>query len=188
VAVVGGLLAAAGIGGLLPWPGRPGLPFPVASPAPFDLTRHDGTRFSSRALAGRPYAIFFGFTNCPDVCPTTLLVMSNHLRALGDKADRLRVLFVSVDPERDTAEQLARYLSSFDPRIVGLTGAAEEIETAARAYHVRVRKVPTGSAGYTLDHTATVFLFDAAGRLSGTMSHDEPEAGQLARLQRLIAQ
>ncbi len=88
----------------------------------FELTDHNGKPFSSATLAGRPYAIFFGFTNCPDVCPTTLLLMSNALARLGADADRLKVLFVTVDPEQDTPEQLRKYMSSFDARILALTG------------------------------------------------------------------
>jgi protein SCO1 len=101
---------------------------------PFTLIDQHGRAFSSEALAGRPYAIFFGFTNCPDVCPTTLLEMSNHLAKLGPDADRLAVVFVTVDTERDTPERLRAYLSTFDPRIIGLTGSPEQVAVAAKAW------------------------------------------------------
>lgn len=186
-AALGAVAAALGMSGFLTLPGQESLPFTGAANAAFELTRQDGSRFSSKLLAGRPFAIFFGFTNCPDVCPTTLLTMSNHLRSLGDKADRLQVLFVTVDPERDTAAHLANYLSSFDPRIIGLTGSAEEIRNVARIYRVNYRKVPAGQT-YTMDHTATVFLVDARGRLAGTLELEGAEAGQLARLRKLVGE
>jgi protein SCO1/2 len=150
------------------------------------LTTADGKRFSSESLKGQPYVLFFGFTNCPDVCPTTLLEMSNALAALGSDADQLSMLFVTVDPERDTAEHLKSYLGSFDRRIIGLTGSAADIASAARAFHVFYEKVPT-SGGYTMNHTATVFLMDRRGALAGTTNHEESEAVQLNKLRRLLA-
>lgn len=161
------------------------LPLAASIGGPFELTSHTGRRLSDRDLRGKPFAIFFGFTQCPDVCPTTLLDVSNHLVALGDAADRLKVIFVSVDPERDTTEHLAAYLKSFDARIIGLTGSAEETAGIVRRYRVLVQKVPT-SSGYTLNHTATVFLMDAEGRFTGTLSFQEPPKTQLAKLRRLV--
>ena len=159
------------------------LPLAASFGGPFELTAKDGTRFSSDRLAGKPYAIFFGFTNCPDICPTTLLDVSNHLRALGAAAERMNVVFVTVDPERDTPEHLQAYLANFDPRIIGLTGTPKEISDVARAYRVLIEKVPT-SGGYTLNHSASVFLMDAKGQFSGTMSFQEPQATQLEKLRR----
>ncbi len=152
----------------------------------FKLTSHEGRPFSSVQLEGKPYALFFGFTNCPDVCPTTLLEMSNHLAALGPDGDRLTVLFITVDPERDTAEHLKAYLASFDRRIVGLTGNLVEIASVVHAYHAFYEKVPT-SSGYTMNHTATVYLMDRKGGLAGTLNHREPEATQREKLRRLLA-
>src|SRR6185436_11893648 len=100
----------------------------------FELTDHNGKPFSSAALAGVPYAIFFGVTNCPDVCLTTLLLLSNALARLGADADRLRVLLVTVDPEQDTPEQLRKYLSSFDAHILALTGTPEQIDATAKLW------------------------------------------------------
>lgn len=159
------------------------LRFAASFGAPFELTAADGTRFSSSSLAGRPYAIFFGFTQCPDICPTTLLDMTNHMRDLGAKADRMRVVFVSVDPERDTPSHMRTYLANFDPRIVGLTGAPAEISAVARSYRIIYEKVPT-SSGYTLNHSASVLLIDSAGAFAGTMSFQEPPATQLEKLRR----
>ena len=152
---------------------------------PFTLTTAEGKRFSSESLKDQPYVLFFGFTTCPDVCPTTLLEMSNALAALGSDADRLSMLFVTVDPERDTAEHLKSYLGSFDRRIIGLTGSAADIASAARAFHVFYEKVPT-SSGYTMNHTATVFLMDRRGALASTTNHEEPEAVQLNKVRRLL--
>lgn len=162
------------------------LPLAANFGGPFELTAKDGTRFSSAALAGKPYAIFFGFTQCPDVCPTTLIDMSNHLRELGDLAARMNVVFVSVDPERDTPDKLKLYLDSFDSRIIGLTGTPAEISSVARAYRVIVEKVAT-SGGYTLNHSASVFLLDSGGKFAGTLSFQEPQATQLEKLRRLAS-
>jgi protein SCO1/2 len=185
-AVAGVLLAAA----FLYVGGPQGLALRLAGAAtygkPFVLTSHDGRPFSTETLQGRPYALFFGFTNCPDVCPTTLLEISNHLAALGPDADRLTVLFVTVDPERDTPEHLKAYLASFDARIVGLTGNAAEIASVAHAYHAFYEKVPT-SSGYTLNHTATVYLIGPDGGLVGTLNHQEAEGVQRAKLKQLLA-
>lgn len=156
--------------------------------APFELTATDGSRFSSAALAGKPYAIFFGFTHCPDICPTTLLEMTGHLNALGDKADALNVLFVSVDPERDTPEHLKLYLSAFDPRIIGLTGTSEEVAAVAKSYRVFYEKVPSKQAdAYTMNHTASVYLMDKAGNLVSTLSFQEPEDSRQKKLENLLS-
>jgi protein SCO1/2 len=152
----------------------------------FELVDHNGQRFASTSLAGRPYAVFFGFTHCPDVCPTTLLQMSNSLRRLGADADRLKVLFVTVDPERDTPEKLRAYLSSFDARIVGLTGSTDAIAAAAKGWNAFHNKVPEGNGGYTIAHSAYVYLMDADNRLAGTLGFQESEEEQLAKLRRLL--
>lgn len=153
---------------------------------PFKLTSHRGEPFDSATLKGRPYAIFFGFTRCPDVCPTTLLEMTNHLQALGVAADKLAVLFVTVDPTRDDAAFLKEYLASFDPRIVGLTGTEARIADVTRAYRAVYEKVPGKDGNYTFNHSASVFLFDAAGKFAGTLNYTEGEAAQRAKLKRLV--
>lgn len=181
-AALGAMLLAAGL-----MPGRdPASKLPLAASfgGPFELTDANGQRFSSKALAGKPYVIFFGFTNCPDICPTTLLDVTNSMRELGDKAADINFIFVSVDPERDTPEHLKVYLSNFDSRIVGLTGTPEEIAAMARAYRIIYERVPT-STGYTMNHTASLFMIDKSGRFFGTLSYQEPPATQLAKLKRL---
>jgi protein SCO1 len=160
------------------------LPLAASFGGAFELTTADGTRFSSKQLEGKPYAIFFGFTQCPDICPTTLLDITNHMRDLGPAADRINVVFVSVDPERDTPELLKTYLANFDPRIIGLTGTPAEIAAVARAFRIIYEKVPT-SGGYTMNHSASVFLIDSKGGFAGTVSFQEPPATQLEKLRRL---
>lgn len=130
---------------------------------PFSLTSQEGRTVTDKDFRGAPFLVFFGFTHCPDVCPTTLFEASELLRAAGPKGDKLRILFVTVDPERDTPEVLKNYLGSFDPRIVGLSGSPEAIAAIVKAYRVYARKVPT-SDGYTMDHTAMVYLMDGKGR------------------------
>jgi protein SCO1/2 len=152
----------------------------------FELIDHNGKPFSGAALVGRPYAIFFGFTHCPDVCPTTLIGMSNALRRLGADGDRLSVVFVSVDPERDTPEQLRRYLSSFDARIVGLTGTPAQLASAAQGWKAFHNKIPEDDGSYTIVHSAYVYLMDRANRLVGTMGFQDSEEEQAAKLRRLI--
>jgi protein SCO1/2 len=115
-------------------------------------------------MKGKPYLVFFGFTHCPDICPTTLFDVSEMMRALGKDADRAGALFITVDPERDTPAALKDYLSSFDPRVRGLTGDAAAIEAAEKAYRVYAKKVPTQDGDYTMDHTAIVYLMDKDGR------------------------
>ncbi|MBX3537193.1 MAG: SCO family protein [Chelatococcus sp.] len=130
---------------------------------PFTLTAQDGRTVTNKDFLGAPFLVFFGFTHCPDVCPTTLFEASELLRAAGPQGDKLRVLFVTVDPERDTPEVLKSYLGAFDPRIIGLSGSPETIAAVLKSYKVYARKVPT-SDGYTMDHTAMVYLMDAKGR------------------------
>lgn len=154
---------------------------------PFTLTTQSGAELSDTDLKGKPFAVFFGFTHCPEVCPTTLWETSQALEALGPEANRLKVLFISVDPERDDPEALALYLQSFDPRIVGLTGSEEEIAAVATSYRAYWRKVPTEDGDYTMDHTASIYLMDAAGEFTGTISYDEQADMRLAKLRKLLA-
>jgi protein SCO1 len=161
------------------------LPLAARIGGPFELTTHDGRRLSSAELKGTPFALFFGFTHCPDVCPTTMLELSNAIKALGPDADRMRFLFVSVDPERDTPEQLKLYLSNFDPRITGLVGTPEEIAAVAKAYRAIYEKVPTKD-GFTFNHTALVYLMGPDGRLVATLTYQESAETQLKKLRRLL--
>jgi protein SCO1 len=131
---------------------------------PFRLVDQNGKPRTEEDLKGHPFLVFFGFTHCPDVCPTTLFEVSEVLRNLGPDAGGARALFVTVDPERDTPDKLKDYLSSFDPHLIGLTGAPDAVERVLKAYRVYYRKVPTEGGGYTMDHTALVYLMDKQGR------------------------
>jgi protein SCO1/2 len=131
---------------------------------PFRLTDQNGRTVTDQDLRGHPFLVFFGFTHCPDVCPTTLFEVSEVLGKLGPDAERVSALFVSIDPERDKPEQMKDYLSSFNPRLVGLTGDPEAIAAIAKAYRVYVKKVPLDHGDYTMDHTALVYLMDKEGR------------------------
>jgi protein SCO1/2 len=140
------------------------VPASAAIGGPFQLVDQDGKTVTDRDLNGHPSLVFFGFTHCPDVCPTTLFEMSEVLRVLGPEADRINVLFVSVDPERDTPDKLKDYLSSFDPHLRGLTGSPEAVAAMIKAYRVYARKVPQENGGYTMDHYAGIYLMDKNGR------------------------
>ena len=131
---------------------------------PFKLTDQNGNSITDLDLKGRPFLVFFGYTHCPDVCPTTLFDVSEVLRALGKDADRAGALFVTVDPERDTPDVIKDYLSSFDPHLRGATGERAAIDAAEKAYRVYAKKVPTQNGDYSMDHTALVYLMDKQGR------------------------
>jgi protein SCO1 len=131
---------------------------------PFQLTDQNGRAVTDRDFKGEPFLVFFGFTNCPDICPTTLFEMSEVFKRLGPDADKTAALFISVDPERDTPDKLKDYVSSFHPRIFGLTGTPEEIATVEKEYRVYAKKVPLKDGDYTMDHTAVVYLMDKDGR------------------------
>jgi protein SCO1/2 len=143
-------------------------PAPITMPSaiggPFQLVDQNSKPVTDQDLKGQPFLVFFGFTHCPDVCPTTLFEVSEVLRALGPEGRGVRALFVTVDPERDTPEKLKDYLSSFDPRVIGVTGDAEAIAAIEKAYRVYAKKVPLDGGNYTMDHTAIVYLMDKTGR------------------------
>lgn len=165
-------------------PGAGPLPLPIDEMA-FDLTDHRGNQVRPTDWLRRPTIVFFGFTWCPDVCPTTLIDISGWLEELGADAERLNTVMISVDPERDTAVVLAEYLSNFDPRIIGLTGPLSEIERAAAGFRARFEKVPQGS-DYTMDHTAGVFLFRADGSFGGIIDYHEDRRFVLPKIRRVL--
>jgi protein SCO1/2 len=153
----------------------------------FSLVDQNGKATTEKNLLGRPSVIFFGFTFCPEVCPTTLADLTSVLGQMGETADGLNVVFVTVDPERDTPEALKAYVQPFDPRIRALTGAPDQIAKLARSLGIYVAKVDEGSGSYTVDHTASILLIDATGRFQGTISYRESRDVALAKLQRLAA-
>src|SRR5882757_9966483 len=137
---------------------------PAAIGGPFQLTNQAGQVVTDTSLKGKPTLIFFGFTHCPDVCPTSLFDIPEVLKAMGKDADRVNAYFVSVDPERDTATAMKDYLSSFDPHLKGLTGDPEAVTKVLSAYRVYAKKVPLKDGDYTMDHTALIYLMDRDGR------------------------
>ncbi len=137
---------------------------PAAIGGPFQLTDQAGQIVTEKSLQGRPTLIFFGFTHCPDVCPTSLFEISEVLRAMGEDADRVNAYFISVDPERDTDAAMKDYLSSFDPHLKGLTGDPDAVAKVISGFRVYARKVPLKDGDYTMDHTALVYLMDRDGR------------------------
>jgi len=153
---------------------------------PFKLTDQNGQAVSDQDLHGRPFLVFFGFTHCPDVCPTTLFEVSEILRALGRDADRTRALFITVDPERDTPSVMKDYLSSFDPHLWGLSGDPAAIAAIAKGYRVYYKKVPLDQGGYTMDHTAIVYLMDKDGRFVSPFSLKRTAEAAAADLRRYL--
>ena len=130
---------------------------------PFHLVDQNGKTVTNDDFKGHPFLVFFGFTNCPEICPTTLFDISEVLNKLGPDADKVNALFVTVDPERDTPEKLKDYLSSFNPHLIGLGGDPAALAAVAKAYRVYYKKVPQDGGSYTMDHTAIVYLMDKQG-------------------------
>jgi protein SCO1 len=154
---------------------------------PFELVSHTGQVINNDALRGKPYLVFFGFTHCPDICPTTLFELTDLMKELGPAADEFNVAFISVDPERDTQEMLAGYMTSFDPRIMALRGDIEKTTAAVKAFAAYSRKVPTEGGNYTMDHTAGVYLMDAKGGFKGTLDIHESREIRLQKIRNLLA-
>jgi protein SCO1 len=144
--------------------GAPSLPQVAAIGGPFSLTDQNGRTVTDQDFKGRPFLVFFGFTHCPDICPTTMFEISEIIRKLGPDGDRVRALFITVDPERDTPAALKDYVSSFDPRIVAVTGDDAAIAAVAKAYRAYYKRTPLAEGGYTMDHTAIVYLMGKDGR------------------------
>ena len=158
----------------------------VAIGGPFSMLAHDGTRVTHDDLAGRRSLVFFGFTSCPDICPTTLLQVAAWLDAMGDNGDLIDAYFVTVDPERDTPERVADYVAYFSDRITGLVGTADELRRMADSYRLYYARIDLDDGNYTMDHTAAVYLMDGEGRffdaITMTASFDEA----VAKLTRLV--
>jgi protein SCO1/2 len=159
---------------------------PAAIGGPFQLTDQSGQIVTDKILQGRPTLIFFGFTHCPDVCPTSLFEISEVLRAMGGDADRVNAWFVSVDPERDTASAMKEYLSSFDTHLKGLTGTPEQVAKVISAYRVYARKVPLKDGDYTMDHTALIYLMDRDGRFVSPFNLKRPPEAAAADLKHYL--
>jgi protein SCO1 len=179
--------------GILPLRGGPGAG--VASTAypegslggPFELVDDKGEPVTEAIFRGKPSVTLFGFTHCPDVCPTGLMQMASWAERLGDDADKLRFVFVTVDPERDTPEVMRDYVSAFSDRIVGVTGKPDDVHAMVKDYKIYSRKVPQADGEYSMDHTASMILQDADGNFVGTIDHAETSDAGLAKLGGLVA-
>ena len=154
---------------------------------PFSLTGGDGKSFSSAALAGKPYALYFGFTRCGDVCPTTLGRMVKLRKEAGGD-DALNIVFITIDPANDGPKEVGQYATLFNAPIIGLTGSAAQINQVKKQYGIFAKPEPmTPGHDMMIDHTATVLLFGRDGKLAGTIATDEPDSAALAKLKRLAA-
>lgn len=154
---------------------------------PFTLTGADGQPFRSSELNGKPHAVFFGFTHCPDVCPTTLARLVRLRKQLGAGERPFEILFVTVDPERDGPEEVGKYAELFGESVIGLTGSPAQIAQVKKQYGIFSEKVPDDSGGYSVDHTSTVLLFDGNGDFIATISPEEPDSAALDKLRRISA-
>jgi protein SCO1 len=196
ILVACGLVLGAGLGLLI----VPGALKKLVSPAtftnvgkasvggPFALTDHTGKPVTDADFRGKYMLVSFGFTFCPDVCPAALQLMAAAIDQLGTKGQRVTPLFITIDPERDTAEQLARYVPSFHPRMVGLTGTSAQIAAVAKAYRVYYQKTKDerSSAPYTMDHSTIIYLMDPAGEFVSHFTHATPLATLVANLSKVL--
>lgn len=154
----------------------------------FALTTTKGETMTEKNFLGKPSILFFGFTSCPDVCPTTLADMTQWLEALGPDADKINAAFITVDPERDTQQKMADYLAAFDKHIIGLTGSREQVDAAIGAFHIFAKRTDTTNGAYTVDHTATVYLFGTDGKLISTIDHQEYKTIAIAKIRKAMEQ
>jgi len=154
---------------------------------PFTLVGSDGQPFSSAKLNGKPYAIFFGFTHCPDVCPTTLARLVKLRQQLGAGEQPFEILFVTVDPQRDGPSEVGKYAELFNSPIVGLTGSPAQIGQVKKQFGIFSEKVEQPGGDYTVNHTSTVLLFDRGGKFAGTIAPEEQDAAALAKLELITA-
>lgn len=152
----------------------------------FDMIDHEAKNVGPRMLIGRATMVFFGFTFCPDVCPTTLTDISSWLNEIGEESNEINVVFITVDPERDKIETLAKYVGYFHPAIRGWAGSLEETERAAEEFGVTFLKVPSDNGEYSMNHTASVFLFDTEGHFVSTIDYHEPREFAIPKIRRAM--
>lgn len=161
-------------------------PFPDLTSVAFNLPATTGEMVSNRDLLGKPSAVFYGFTHCPEVCPVTLYGLTEILDNLGAEPDAMRMVFVTVDPERDTIPILKDYVTAINDHAIGLSGEAEALAEMRQHFGVYAAKTPLEDGDYTMDHTATVFLYDARGKIAGTIAWGEPYDFAEAKIRALI--
>ncbi len=156
---------------------------------PFELVDQTGKPITEQAFRGKPTALFFGFTHCPEICPTTLFELNGWLEKVDPDGTRLQAYFVTVDPERDTPEMLNNYISNVTKRVIGIAGSPEKVAEVIKGFRVYAKKVPLDekdpNGDYTMDHTASVFLLDAEGRFKGTISYGENPDVAVQKLENL---
>ena len=152
---------------------------------PFNLVDQNGDPITEQAFRGHPTALFFGFTHCPEVCPTTLYEMDGWLKQLGSEGEDIRAYFVSIDPERDTPEIMDSYVSNVSDRITGITGEPDKVAVMAKSFGIYSRKVPLDGGDYTMDHTASILLLGRDGDFFGTIAYGENPDTAIAKLKRL---
>ena len=155
---------------------------------PFTLVDDTGAQVSEADLKGKPTVMYFGYTFCPEVCPTTLTDLVQWMQMIGRDADRLNYVFVTVDPERDTPKVMHDYVSAFDPRIRGLTGTSEQIAKVTKEYSVYYKRISTSDGGYVMDHSAVLYMMDQNVRFVGVIRYQEDTAKAVAKLKKLAAQ
>ena len=172
--------------GLMMFQLRPGQGSAALTPAAFLLTDQDGRTVREADLLKKPTVIFFGYTFCPDACPTTLARLTVLMKALGPEANRLNVAFITIDPARDSPRQLKSYLSAFDSRIMGLTGSDAAVAKAAKEYGVYFQKSPLPAGGYSMDHSTALYLVDRQRGFSQILAPDQPQDEQLDALKQLL--
>jgi protein SCO1/2 len=186
-AFVAGLVLCAAVVLLVTGRGQgPSLAQVAAIGGSFSLTDQNGRTVTDQDLKGRPFLVFFGFTHCPDICPTAMFEISEVIRKLGPDGDRMRALFITVDPERDTPAALKDYLSSFDPRIIGLTGDDAAIAGVAKAYRAYYKRTPLADSGYAMDHTAIIYLMGKDGRFVTPFSLKRTTEAAAAELRKYL--
>jgi len=185
-------LAIVGTAALWLYPRGPRAPQAQTGPVtasfggPFTLVGADGKPFSSQRLAGKPYAIYFGYTRCGDVCPMTLSrLVKLRRQAANDQA--LAIVFVTIDPDNDGPNEVGQYASLFNAPIIGLTGSKPQIEQVKKQYGIYAEPVPHAAMGQQMTHTSTVLLFDSAGKFVATIAADEPESSALGKIKQLSA-
>jgi protein SCO1/2 len=154
---------------------------------PFTLVDQNGAAITEAAFEGHPSMVFFGFTNCPEICPTTLADMDTWLKALGDEGKDVHAYFVTIDPERDTAKVIKDYVTAVSDRIVGITGEPAKVLEMSKGYGIYSAKVPLDTGGYTMDHTASVLLLDGRRGFAGTIAYGETKEAAILKLKRLAA-
>jgi len=160
---------------------------PDGASVQFALATTDGRAVTEESYRGKWLAIYFGYTFCPDICPTTMIDLADALKALGPRADAVQGIFVTVDPQRDKPGVLAEYLQSFDPRLVGLTGTPAQIAAAAKSFHVFYERNDRDDGGYTYDHSAFIYLIDPGGKFAKAVIDDRGSQEIAATLSALMA-